>query len=360
MFIVNDPNVIILQNSIDRINITIQDSTSGVPVNADPSSLKLQVIDGGGNVLISDQWPSPSRIVRDSAGKFYIDFGYPQATLNGSHSIGATTLNVINATPLSTAVWPTAPSSVSIVETQAANSESLTYTALNLTAGTGIITLNSPTLKAHASGASVRGVNSETGMAPMDWLFNWQITLDSGGETAYSLQKVRIVSPRAAMFMPDLRQMIDKSHKLVDQSNDNFLGYTDSQIYNYLEGGLNNINAYQPSLALTLENFPTSYKQILIDAALLTGVMSQQLYAVDTDIPNYNDQGTSFVIAHQPQLASFFNQLAQRLDKMIPMMKLSLINPGSVYTQMGPNFRLQTLMEAAPGGSTFRNVFFVP
>lgn len=133
---------------------------------------------------------------------------------------------------------------------------------------------------------------------------------------------------------------------------------SDSQLIAFLQGGLQNINAYQPSLTLSLENFPIEFKQILIDASLITGVMSQQLYAIDTDIPNYNDQGTSFVITHQQQLAGFLNQITARLDRLIPMMKLQLIQPGTLHIQMGPSFRLQTLMSAAPQGSIFRNVFF--
>lgn len=189
-------------------------------------------------------------------------------------------------------------------------------------------------------------------------LMDWQVTLAVGGQITHTIEKIKIVSARETSFIPELRLMIDKSAKLVAPSSNVFLGYTDSNLYSYLEGGLQNINAYQPSLNFTIENYPLEYKQILLDSALITGVMSQQLYAVDTDIPNYNDQGTAFVISHQPQLASFLNQITQRLDKLIPMMKLQLINPGSLHIEAGPNFRLQQLVEAAPTGSIFRGVFF--
>lgn len=200
-------------------------------------------------------------------------------------------------------------------------------------------------------------INNETSYAT-EWLFNWRVTLSSGGQQQNSIQKVKVIQPRMASLIPDLRLIIDKSKKLAAPDSGCYLGYTDINLVSYIEGGLQTINAYQPSLTFTIDNFPFTYKQVLVDAALITGVISQQLYAIDTDIPNYNDQGTSFVITHQAQLAGFLNQITARLDKLIPMMKLQLLSPGSLHIQMGPNYRLSQIMEAAPSGALFRNVFF--
>jgi hypothetical protein len=360
MIIVVDPNVIALQNTLERINITVQNSAVSPPQPITPSSISLQVMDMGGNPIVSDTWTQSTpglRIVQSGTGQFYIDFGYQYATLSSSVSPGATSLSVTGALPTQTIAWPTT-GTLFLEPTSLTNAESVPYTALSIVNGVGTFTLSQPVSLSHAVGVQLRGPNTETNTAPKDWLFNWQVQLTAGNELAYTLQKVKVITVRSAMFLPDLRQMIDKTHKITDPVNDVFLGYTDSQIYNYLEGGLQNINAYQPSLTLTLENYPLEFKQILIDASLITGVMSQQLYAIDTDIPNYNDQGTAFVIAHQPQLAAFLNQITQRLDKIIPQMKLQLISPGSLHTSAGPNFRLQQLISAAPSGSIFRGVFF--
>lgn len=274
--LVLEPNVIALQNTIERITITIQDANG---VATDPTELQLSIFDLGGTAHVQDTWPAPAaRLVRVSAGKFFIDIG-----------------NQTN--------------------------------------------------------------NTETN-APYHWVFDWRIQMAIGGSFTHSIQNVNVISVKTAYMMPDLRLMIDKSRKITTPDEQCYLGYSDSMLVSFLEGGLQNINAYQPSLNFTLENFPLEYKQILIDSALITGVMSQQLYAIDTDIPNYNDQGTAFVITHQSQLASFLNQITQRLDRLIPMMKLQLINPGTLHVQMGPSFRLQTLMSAAPQGSIFRGVFF--
>jgi len=276
--ILNYDNSLILVNTIYRVSINVADS-SGTLI--DPFRLKLNVFDLGGTSKLTDEWPgppTPTRIVQNTTGKFYVDFG--------------------SAVP-----------------------------------------------------------NDETD-SPQEYLFDWEIELVSGGKITHTAQKVKVISVKTASYLPEFRHLLDKSKKLVNTSNDCFLGYTDAQMLYYLEGGLQSINAYQPSLTFTMENFPLTYKQILLDAGLITGAMSQQLFAIDTDIPNYSDQGTSFVITHQAQLASFLNQVTQRLDKLIPMMKLQLIGPGSLHTQMGPNFRLQTLVEASPSGSLFRGIFF--
>ncbi|KKM17779.1 hypothetical protein LCGC14_1672350, partial [marine sediment metagenome] len=102
----------------------------------------------------------------------------------------------------------------------------------------------------------------------------------------------------------------------------------------------------------------SGYEFTLIESALMAGVMSQQLFAVDTDIPSWNDQGNAFVIQHAPQLASYLNWLAARLDKMIPMLKLNFVSSGSLHIEAGPSFRLATLLNAAPSGSLFRNIYF--
>jgi hypothetical protein len=201
--------------------------------------------------------------------------------------------------------------------------------------------------------------NVETN-AQSELLLSWSMQLYITSPMEYSLQKIKIITAHAASFIPEFRSLIDKSHKLVDTANDCFLGYTDSQLFTYIEGGLGIINSYQPSVIFSVDNFPLDQKQLLLDAGLIIGATSQQLFAIDSDIPNYNDNGATFTISHQPQLASFLNQITQRLDKLIPMMKLMYLNSGCIHTQMGPNMRLNALLTAAPSGSLFRNLFFVP
>lgn len=194
-----------------------------------------------------------------------------------------------------------------------------------------------------------------------DFLFQWTV-MGSGGATVVTVvQNVKVVSPQVFQVIPYLRLMVDKSRKIVDPNNDVFLGYTDSQLVMYLEDGMQVINAYQPETVsgFTIENFPWSdFRHLAIESALICGVMSQQLFAVDTDMPNYTDQGTTFVIAHQPQLASILNQITMRLDKAIPAMKQQFVSTGSIHIAAGPNFRMAQLLQAAPNGSLFRNVFF--
>lgn len=201
--------------------------------------------------------------------------------------------------------------------------------------------------------------NEETNY-PYEWVFNWRVTMVPGGPQTQSIQKVKVISAKMASLIPDLRILIDKSRKLVAPSSECFLGYTEANLVTYLQAGLEEINAYQPSLTFRIENFPFEYRQILVDAGLVVGVISQQLFAIDTDIPSYNDNGTAFVITHQAQLAAFLNQMTQRLDRLIPQMKLQLLQPGAVHIKMGPSFRLNTLISAAPGGALFRNLFFTP
>jgi hypothetical protein len=352
-------SIAVLKDTTERISITVQDTLSDPPVNIDPYDLKLMVTNISGSVLVYDTWPLPNnRIGRSSVGEFYIDFGPSSAELDNDHVSGISTLTISDAVPGGTSAWPST-GTISIDFGNGDYQEDVKYTSVSIVGGAGTITLATPTTKAHAEGAFVKGPSRETNTC-IEYLFDWRVQANPASQIVHTIQKITVVSHKVVSMVPDLRSLIDKTRKMVAPESECYIGYTDANLITYLQAGLSSINAYQPSLVFSFEDFPMAFKQILIESALIVGVMSQQLYAVDTDIPNYSDQGTSFVITHQAQLASFLNQVTQRLDKLIPQMKLQLIQPGTIYSQMGPNFRMQSLVEAAPGGSMFRGVYFKP
>lgn len=189
-------------------------------------------------------------------------------------------------------------------------------------------------------------------------IFAWKFS-DSTQVVEEILQTVYVLPVSFLGMLQRLRLLIDKSLKLVNNADGCFLGYTDANLVQFLLGGMENINAYQPSIFFSPDNFPyDGFGEVLVEAALIVGVMSQTLFAIDTDITSYNDQGQSFVINHQQPLAAFLNSMTARLDKNIPLFKLHFVRSGSVLTQMGPSYRLNMLLQAAPSGSLFRGVFF--
>ena len=194
------------------------------------------------------------------------------------------------------------------------------------------------------------------------YIIQWYVQATNAYVPNIVLQNVTTYSVLAAQNVPYLRLYIDKARKLVDPANNVFLGYTDAQLLMYMQEGISMVNSFQPEtqMPFTLENFPyAAFRHVVNQAATVAAVMSQMMFAIDTDLPNYSDQGITFVIAHQPQLAAFINTLTARLDKEIQAMKLQFVNTGSIHLVQGPNFRLATLMSAAPIGSLFRNVYYV-
>ena len=203
------------------------------------------------------------------------------------------------------------------------------------------------------------GVN-ET-LCPGDFLGLWQAVGPVGTEELSVVQSIKVVTPTMMDLVNTLRHQIDKSAKIVTDTPDGcncYLGYTDAMLIEFLEGGLQTINSYQPYPTFnTLDNFPRMFKQTLVESALLVGVSTQSLFALDTDIPSYSAQGSAFVIQHFPNLLQYFTTISQRCDKIIPQMKLHLCRSGSIHTELMPNSRLQTLISAAPSGALFRNLF---
>jgi hypothetical protein len=191
------------------------------------------------------------------------------------------------------------------------------------------------------------------------YIFQWYVNTPTSIVPATVMQNVQVVPPILMYQLPYLRLMIDKSRKTVDPTHDVFLGYTDPQLIMYFESAMQIINGYQPESAIfNTFNFPwTNYRHIALECALMAGVMSQELFSVDTDTDNYTDQGVSFTISHQPKLAAFLQATAARLDKAIPQLKLQFVSTGSIHINQGPNFKLGALVSASPSGSLFRNLY---
>lgn len=194
--------------------------------------------------------------------------------------------------------------------------------------------------------------------------FVWRATAAGahGGETQTAFATVRVISRKEAEMVNRLELLINKSAKMVNDDPENpcYLGYTEGMLLDFLEQGLQMVNAYPPTVGWhDLSRFPwDTHGAILLEAALVYGVMSQELFAVDTDLQSWSDQGNSWVLQHQPQLAAFLNGLTARLDQRIPKMKMQFVGSGVMRTNVGTNFRLRTLLDAAPSGALFRNLYF--
>lgn len=192
-------------------------------------------------------------------------------------------------------------------------------------------------------------------------LFHWEVT-DADGETFTRVQVVRVISAIQWWMMEELRLRIDKSRKDVDDdpSAPCFVGYTDSMLAQFIDGGLSWINQFQPyPIWTSVDAFPDTHYRILIDAAFFDAMISQEVFAIDTDI-NYSDQGNVFVIDHQPKIAAIINATWQRLVATVPPMKRMYVQSGSARVEIGPNSRFLAIMSASSPGTVFRNMFVVP
>lgn len=139
-----------------------------------------------------------------------------------------------------------------------------------------------------------------------DYLFHWNVTAASGTEPVSIVQVARVVTAQTLSWLPSLRLQLDKAAKYIneDPEDPTYLGYTDSMLIEFLQGGLSLINAFQPyPVWASLDAFPVLHKQLLIDAALFVGLTSQQLYAVDTDLQFCFPEGTPVVLADGRQVS---------------------------------------------------------
>lgn len=401
---------IVLKDCVKNIGITFRDST-GEPAN--PATLSLQITNlAGTEVLediylpVSDRDPDPPRIFSPSTGNFQFPFGQdngltstvanPKKNKTESRcdllfnwkasSVAGVAASVsinpsVNTDDIITwtAVNTGTPGNLITIEyvDPAAASQALSFTRngaviqVNLATDSGsvITSTANDVIAAAALDTDVSDIvlaSLPTGAVGTGILAAISPQALTGGvdasEQLLVCQNVKVINHQTCSVISRLRLIIDKAVKLVDTADPDepcFLGYSEGQLVTYLEDGLQIINSYQPGGCFTVDNFPWGkFEFILVEAALLAGVMSQRLFAIDTDVPSFSDQGNSFVINHQQPLADYLNWLSNRLDKMIPMFKLQFVSAGSLHIEAGPNFRLAQLINAAPAGALFRNVFF--
>lgn len=191
------------------------------------------------------------------------------------------------------------------------------------------------------------------------YLANWHARIDEDSEQMYRTQVIEIVSPKVLSILPAFRLMLDKSLKNVALSELCTLGYTDGMLAMYLKQGLHMINAYEPYPCWTsLDMFPIEYySDILIKAATYNSIVSQALYAVDCDIPSYNDQGHAFVLSHFPSLMQMLSALKQELDSRIPNLKRKYLSAGTMSVEMRVDAAWAALLRTSPTGTIFRNLY---
>jgi len=391
---------LVLENTVQNINATFQ-TDSDPPTPITPQALSLQVTDLGGNTLVDDIYlplaqrdPSPPRILNPSSGKFAFPFGLDNGStdplkynktdqhLEYLFTWRAAVIATVRATatilPLDWAAVPIGtPGNFITIEyvNPGLPNQSLTLVRVGsaiqvklATNGVGAITTTASdvitAVPLDASIAEIVTVTLNSGHLPPDPVPVAGATpltggVDEDGSSTVCVS-VKVIPHRLCALLNKFRLMIDKTHKFVD-SNPNdpcYLGYSNGQLWQYLSGGMQIINSYQPYVSFSFSTFPYgTYDFILLETSLLAGLLSQQLFAVDTDIPQWNDSGNAFVLSHSPQIAQYVNFLSQRLDKLIPQFKLHFVNSGSIHVQMGPNYRLQQLIDAAPGGALFRNLY---
>jgi hypothetical protein len=190
-----------------------------------------------------------------------------------------------------------------------------------------------------------------------NYLFNWTARVNEDSDEMQRTQVLFVVSPNVLFLLPQLRLMIDKTIKPTLPEEYCFLGYTDSQLLMYLVQGLTHINGRPPYPTWArLDDFPIDlYADVLIKSALYAGLTSQTLFALDTDIPNYSDQGHSFTLAHFQPLKSMIDSLKQELDKYIPEVKHKFLRVGRVSAELRMGYGFYQMLVTAPPGATFRN-----
>jgi hypothetical protein len=400
---------LVMQNTTERIEISLTDSDCK-PI--DPSSLKLTIMNQG-VVRSIDMWkptqdPIPARIRRAGKGIYYFPFGadnangYPATLRSSNPPAGPFDISVNNLFKLSMDGKPAITVTLTAaVPTSMTPTEWVTQMNAAMVANWGeayansaryyggeffltspqVITLENSKIQVDTSIANsahavffgpapispliqgpmhadicIQSLLSNRTQSNGDYMFHWQCEAYKGAESISLLQVVKVASAKSYAILPYLRLELDKAIKEVGRDKAR-TGYTDAQLMAYLTLAVSEINSYQPITSMTLDTFPVAqFQMMLIWTATLIGLVSQGLYAVDTDI-EYSDRGASFRMDHSGKIQSYVNMVSSRLQQQMQGFKLQFASVGTVKFEAGANYRLQQLLQAAPEGALFRGIF---
>ena len=189
-------------------------------------------------------------------------------------------------------------------------------------------------------------------------MFAWRVRQNSEAEETFRVQLFEVFSPSVLALLPRLRLQLDKSIKVINPELFCTLGYSDAQLLLYLQAGLERINQAQPYTTFTMENFPFWHgSELLIRCALIDGLRSQFLFAVDTDIPQFSDSGHSFAITHAQLIKPMYDSISAEVAKDIREFKLHYVNSGTVMSEYKIGYGFYQMVLSGSPGSTFKGYF---
>ena len=191
------------------------------------------------------------------------------------------------------------------------------------------------------------------------YLANWHLRQNKTAENVYATQVLEVVSPRTLSLLPSLRLAVDKTVKPCLAAENCFLGYTDSQLLICLKLAVSFLNSFQPYPCWSsLDAYDIiNYGEILIHAAMYQLITAQGLFAIDTDIPSFNDQGHSFVLVHFAGLEQVANRLLNDLNKRVPDMKRHHVQTGSLGMELNMSYLSYRGISTMPFGALYRNTY---
>ena len=203
-------------------------------------------------------------------------------------------------------------------------------------------------------------VNTRTGFRDPTYLFFVDAKLNGGGRIE-TYRLLRVLENCYYRIMPYLRLQLDKARKSqmgasldlqAEDYNFNNLDweYRDAHMAAYLDLGCQMINLISPQTYFTVPNFPFAmFGQLLIEAAMISALDSQQLFAVDTDF-DYSLGGNAIRVDHLAGLSGFARELVDRFNMQVKVFKQRYRSKGTALIQVQYGIGLGRFLNVVPSG----------
>lgn len=225
----------------------------------------------------------------------------------------------------------------------------------------------SPRIENSATGAYyiILGTGSDDAEAETDGTYGqiyvtWSVDFGGTVGVVEETSTVSIVQLSIFNLISQLRLIVDKVGKPIDTDSVNpmYTGYSDAQLFQFLNHGLSTINWYGPPVTWTaLAEFPAEHYSVLLEAATYAALLSQTLFAIDTELDSYSDLGGSWMVTRSPKLQAMLASIVSRLDVTVPKMKKFYYTPGGIYRQVSRRGSVVSLAMPGANGINFLNVW---
>lgn len=167
-----------------------------------------------------------------------------------------------------------------------------------------------------------------------DYLLTWGYRETSSSSMDFSIQRLSAVSRLIYKVIPSMRMFVDKLKKSMEN---NIYSYSDSEIWNGMQQGLNLLNSHYPRSRFNITSVPQELGTYLIYYSAVHLLMQQQI--LDTELA-FDATGQTTSLSLQIEYDGPISRLVELINERLTQIKYEILRQSNPVGVAG--LRLQS------------------